>query len=701
MKRKCIMLIVILAFSILMTISVFAAPSDYVYQVRFDDLSKKEDIAYHGTGGGWNMSFITLATDEFRGETGKSFLASGLRQYYWRQYFSGYFNAAVEQQPNEVYEMSAWVKVADTNESEGSRMLFGPYIVGDNTSVPYPPNSYADVVVSKNDGWTKLQTTYTVTQANPNVRIAVDPRGNPFITDYYLDDIVASKKYRAFFDDVPILGLSGVSTVDGGTIAIDSNENHIGEGKSIRHSSRSSLNSKVVLNNLLNNYDKSPGRAYDIWAWVKINDNNSIDQGEMILAVMDNNNEENYTKSKPFVINKDGWTKLEMTYIMPQKSGDVITPQGIAVTQNSGEIIGHINVDDICILPIGTKKIFDTDNDVPDDIVVTGGGIASISRDYHNHATGASLAVTNRTDVTDRIALVEPITEEEYEYKKLYILRMNVMSPYSGIVKPFVEFEDGKFIYGDEISLEHHYWKETVLPVRLTSVPQSIGIVQSDGQVLDTIYVDDISFFESKYYEETYIINVTPDETGNIIVDGVLKSGNENATINIKVLKSGKTLDDIDNPSAILVSKDVVVDADNIYSVSLDCTDTVNVNTDLILVIGGINNYPISYIQTIIHYTNQKAIGRIMNQIDEVSSSGEIKDIIEQGGVFEDLGLNEISLPELNSYDFVYDYVFKLNPFGDVVDFVEAFRKGWLIACFNEISDETLLLRVLKDNEQA
>ena len=95
------------------------------------------------------------------------------------------------------------------------------------------------------------------------------------------------------------------------------------------------------------------------------------------------------------------------------------------------------------------------------------------------------------------------------------------------------------------------------------------------------------------------------------------------------------------------------------------------------------------------------AIGRIMNQIDEVSSSGEIKDIIEQGGVFEDLGLNEISLPELNSYDFVYDYVIKLNPFGDVVDFVEAFRKGWLIACFNEISDETLLLRVLKDNEQA
>ncbi|MBE7037216.1 MAG: S-layer homology domain-containing protein, partial [Ruminococcaceae bacterium] len=522
------------------------------------------------------------------------------------------------------------------------------------------------------------------------------------VKEFYVDDVTVAKKYRAFFDDATLAN-SGASAV-GGTVDVDATVNHAKEAgaplsQSILHSGRTALADKAVFKKPLNNFDTTAGKPYTIEAWVKVNDASAVDSGKVVLAMMDNSDATLYTVSEEVTVDKNGWAKLSLDYVMPAVEGTVTAPTGICIMQTSGDVITALNIDDVSILPIGTKAIFDTDSEVSNDIVAN--GTTSIDKNFHHKASGRSLKVTGRTALDDVVALADPISQDEFAAKKSYTVTIQAMSPTAGKVVPYAEV-NGTKIYGSEVTVGNHEWKELTFAFLATQNPTAIGVTQLSGDVLSTVYVDDIAVAETKYLDENYSFTTSCDEFGILSVSGKLKASMAEKPVSVKVLKAGYTIDDLATPAALLADGASVVNADGTYSVSVDCTNTIDVNSNLVVAVDGLNYTETTYLYDTIYYTNPLAVDRILDGINGAATGSALETVLTTGTVADDIGITTIDLPALSDYGFVYDYVVALDTtFATKEDFVAAYAKGWMVGCFNELTDAAVLAGLIADNDTA
>ena len=286
------------------------------------------------------------------------------------------------------------------------------------------------------------------------------------------------------------------------------------------------------------------------------------------------------------------------------------------------------------------------------------------------------------------ICLNNPLSDDEYEYKKPYTVKMSVMSPAAGEVVPFAVLESG-VTYGNPVALGNHMWKDAELTFLADSKPTSIGVMQKTGEVLSTVYVDDISIAQSKYLDEKYVINTSVDEAGNVNINGKLIPEMSGYPITVKVLKAGKTIDNMNEETAVLAQDAaVVVDFDGTYRASLDCTDTLDVNSELTVVVDGLIYPETSFLYDKINYTNPVAEDRILASANGASTGAALKEILTSGSVYDDIGLSAIELPEIVNVDFIYDYVVGLGvDFADSVELAAAYEMGWMLGYLNESTD--------------
>jgi len=209
-------------------------------------------------------------------------------------------------------------------------------------------------------------------------------------------------------------------------------------------------------------------------------------------------------------------------------------------------------------------------------------------------------------------------------------------------------------------------WSDkTFVTLKITVESQENGIVQ---------YLDDVQLLGKKMYTNVEI----DQENRSVTVSGVLKEGNENRDIEVILLNTNKTVDDLrenieDTPEGVIFDYAVVTtDTEGNYSCTFDVTDTAEYKSTFTAVVRNIIGYSRPYILRKFDYYNLQFSDQLLERINNAATIDEIAAIIESGGEIsnmEILGIDDLeiftSIP-VDERDFIYEYLLNSNGFGSI-----------------------------------
>ncbi|GAA3399556.1 stalk domain-containing protein [Paenibacillus hodogayensis] len=322
-------------------------------------------------GGG--ASTISLDSDVYRGDSGKSVKISGRTQPYNRLKIPQAFDG-LDMQAGKHYNISMWAKVG-ASSSVTNGYFYLSVVTYPGTRGPSDPPYYSDPANYKflvgQDGWTKLTLPYMAT-GSTLYGIAVEQIGSGSWTAtvpvFNIDDVEVAEvppptSKRITFDNAasvqqanigigggqPAWGLSLSNTVVHGVYG----------GKSLQVGKRTEHFNRIKINDAFTGLDVTPGTQYDVSVYAKVNAASTVKAGYFFISVIDidgavtgnlayYNDRANY---RTLVTDQD-WVKITLPYTV-----GVDPLYGITVEQmplpGYNDVVGDLYFDDVELVKTG------------------------------------------------------------------------------------------------------------------------------------------------------------------------------------------------------------------------------------------------------------------------------------------------------------------------------------------------------------